>query len=380
MSLEKMHKGLDDVLVEETSMASIDGVKGILRYVGIPIEVLAEKSSFAEVVFLLWKKRLPNRKELDDFIGMVRAERDVPESMVKMIEQVPAGAQPMDVLRSLVSSLAFYDKEAGATTIDANFNMAVRILEKAPTAIAYYRRISEGKGLIRPSKEPGLPANYYHMLTGIEPSPEIARGFDASFIIYAEHELNASAFAGLVTGSTLADMYGVITSGISALKGPLHGGANLAAIYMLKEIGDPSKAEDYIMNKLKNKEKISGFGHRIYRTYDPRARVFKKICEGILPTVNKDKKKVFDTALEVERVAIRELGPNGIYPNTDFWNSVYYYFIDIPPEYFTVNFALARIAGWAGHALEYWQANRLIRPRSVYIGPAEAQYVPIEDR
>jgi len=373
-----IHKGLENIIIAETKLSYIDGEKGILYYAGYPIEDLAKYSSFEEVCFLLWHNRLPNRKELDDLKRDLADNADIPDEIVDFMKKMPKNAHPMDIMRTAVSALGPYDPELDDNSREANIRKAIRLQAKVGTITAYIYRIKEGLEVIPPNKKLSYAANFLYMLFGKEPDELSSKIMDVALILHAEHELPASTTAALTTISTLSDIYSAIVSGIGALKGPLHGGANEKALEMLKEIKTPERAEEYIKKALAEKKRIMGFGHRVYKAYDPRARIFKeyfrKLCE------QKNEWTLYRVAEKVEEVMINLLGKKGIFPNIDFYSGAVYDMLGIPSYLFTPMFAMARTSGWTAHVIEYLQDNRLIRPRAHYTGQLDLKYIPIEQR
>lgn len=380
MSAPEIRKGLENVYIYETKICLIEGDKGRLFYYGYPIEALVENSCYEEVTFLLWNSRLPKRDELEGFKEELKKNRDVPEEVIEIIRLLPKNTHPMDALRTAVSALSGFDEEAGKIDLEANYRMAIRVISKAPVLAAAFNRLRNGLEPIKPDPELSHAANFYYMLTGERPDPVVERAVDANFIIYAEHGMNASAFASLVTASALADMYGAITSGIATLRGPLHGGANEEAARMFLEIGSPERVEEHIKRKLERKEKIMGWGHRVYKAYDPRARLLKRMTEEYLDKVSEEKRVIYDIANKIEEILLEPLGSKKIFPNVDYWDGVLLYLLGIPLDFFTVLFALSRIAGWSAHILEYRPQNRIVRPRALYVGPSGLEYIPIDKR
>ncbi|MEM0090237.1 MAG: citrate synthase/methylcitrate synthase [Nitrososphaerota archaeon] len=373
-----IHKGLENIIITETTLSYIDGEKGILYYAGYPIEDLAKYSTFEEVCFLLWYNRLPKRKELDDLKKNLIENADIPWEIVDFMKKTPKNAHPMDIMKTAVSALGPYDPELEDNSKEANIRKAIRLQAKVGTITAYIYRIKEGLDIIPPSRRLGYAENFLYMMFGKEPDKLSSRIIDVALILHAEHELPASTTAALTTISTLSDIYSAIVSGIAALKGPLHGGANEKALEMLKEIKTPERAEEYIKKALAEKKRIMGFGHRVYKAYDPRARIFKeyfrKLCE------QKNEWTMYQTAEKVEEVMINLLGKKGIFPNIDFYSGAVYDMLGIPSYLFTPMFAMARTSGWTAHVIEYLQDNRLIRPRAHYIGQLDLKYIPIEQR
>lgn len=371
-------KGLAGTYAAETEMSFIDGERGILEYVGIEIDALARNSTFEEVVYLLWNRRLPKRQELDAFTEKVRAEYALPEEMWDIIKQVPANATPMHALRTLVSALALFDEEADDPSEEANERKAIRLLAKAPALIAGFDRHRKGKDFVKPDPNQNIAGSFLTMVNGEKPTETMQRAMDVCLILHADHGLNASTFAGRVTISTLSDLYSAITTAIGTLKGPLHGGANEAVMQMLEEIGEMDKVDSYIREKLERKERIMGFGHRVYKAYDPRATYLKTFAKQL--AADTGHQKLYEMSTRIEAIMDEAVGSRGIYPNVDFYSATTYASLGLDIDLFTPMFAMSRIAGWAGHCIEHLRDNRLIRPRALYVGPHDQPYVPIDER
>jgi 2-methylcitrate synthase len=371
-------KGLEGVVAAESEMSFIDGQKGVLEFVGIAIDDLARLSSFEETVFLLWNTRLPSKQELESFNKDLRAQYPVSKSTLEMIRSFPTSAQPMHALRTAISSLAFEDPDPNNTDIDAFRTKAMRILAQAPAIVAALDRARKGQQPIEPDQSLSFAANFLYMLNGEKPTPTMERAFDACMILHADHGLNASTFAARVVVSTLSDVYSTLTAAIGALRGPLHGGANEGVMRMLNEIPTVDDVEAYVQGKFERKERIMGFGHRVYKSYDPRATYLKTLAKQLAQdTGNTD---LYAKSHAVEQIMEREVAAKGIYPNVDFYSATTYHCIGLELDLFTPMFALSRIAGWSGHAIEQLKANRLIRPKAEYIGPHDVPYTPIENR
>lgn len=371
-------RGLEGVIAAITSLSCIDGDEGILIYRGIPIEAIANNSTFEETAYFLLFGKLPTRVELDNFIGDLKEHRALSQEEIRLIESFPKDSHPMDVLRTSVSIMGLYDPSKGAESTETNLRIGIRIISKMPSVIAAFDRIRNGKDFIPPNNSLGHAANFLYMLRGKLPDEEDARTLDVTLILHEDHGLNASTFASMVTASTLSDMYSAIVSGIGTLKGPLHGGANERVLKMLNEIGKPEKAEKYIMNAIAEHRKIMGFGHRVYKAYDPRARILKDFAEKI--SKKRKDMTLIQIGEKIEKVMIRELSKKGIFPNVDFYSGIVYHFLGIPTDIFTPMFAMSRVVGWVSHIIEYTQANRIFRPRGIYNGPIDVEYVPIEER
>ncbi len=371
-------KGLAGIIAAETQMSFIDGEKGILEYVGIPIGELSSKSTFEEVVFLLWNKRLPKKAELDAFTRDLRARYELPEGMAERIRRLPKDAQPMHMLRTMVSALSLHDPNPNDISVDGAREKALNILGYTPTIIAYFDRYRSGKDPVRPDPSLSFSENFLYMLNGEKPTQTMARAFDVCMILHADHGLNNSTFAARVIISTLSDVYSALTGAIGSLRGPLHGGANEGVMHMLNEIGDDADVEQYVLNKLRNKEKIMGFGHRVYKAKDPRATDLQKLAKQLSEdTGNAD---LYEKSHKIEQIMEREVASKGIYPNVDFYSATTYHSIGLKLDLFTPMFAMSRIAGWAGHILEQLEDNKLFRPGAKYVGPHDQPYTPVDER
>ncbi len=371
-------KGLANTIAAETEMSFIDGAKGVLEYVGIEIDALARNSTFEEVVFLLWNRRLPNKAELAACTKQIQAEYDLPEPMWDIIRQCPKTATPMHALRTLVSALAMFDREADDESLESNERKAIKLLAKTPALIANFDRHRKGKEFIKPDKTQTIAGAFVTMLTGNKPTTAVEKALDVCLILHADHGLNASTFAGRVTISTLSDMYSAMTTAIGTLKGPLHGGANEEVMHMLNAIGSIDKVEPYIMDRLAKKDRIMGFGHRVYKAYDPRASYLKEFSQQVAADTGNI--KLYEMSKKIEEIMAREVASKGIYPNVDFYSATTYHSLGLDLDLFTPMFAMSRIAGWAGHCIEQLRDNRLIRPKAQYTGPHGVKYVGIEGR
>jgi citrate synthase len=350
----------------------------VLAYCGYDIHDLARGSSFEETCYLLWHCRLPNRAELGDVESQLAAARPLQEPLARLMRALPS-VDGMDALRTLTSALAHYDAEVSDTTPAAQYRKAVRLTAQIGTLVAAYGRLNAGGAPIPPDPALGHAANFLYMLTGERPSSVAARAFDIALVLHADHELNASTFAGRVTAATLSDIYSSVVSAIGALKGPLHGGANADVMRMLLEIGadaSPERVDDYIRAKLARKEKIAGFGHRVYKTEDPRATHLRRMSKEL--GERKGDSRLFEISQRIETIVKTE---KKLYANVDFYSATTYYYLGIPIELFTPIFAVSRISGWTAHILEQYEHNRLIRPRTEYTGPQYPQpFRPIQDR
>ncbi len=367
--------GLRGVVAATTSIGDVNGERGELIYEGINIHDLAKHSTFEEVVFLLWHGRLPKRAELDELKGALGKCYELPEEILKLMRSFPPKGEPMDMLRTVVSALDFYDAGAREQTREASLRTATRLVAQLPTIVAAIGRIREGKEPVRPRHELNIATNFLYMLRGEMPSAEDARIFDICLILHADHELNASTFTARVVAATLADIYGAVTAAIAALSGPLHGGANTNVMRTLLEIGEPARAESYIKEALARKAKIMGFGHAVYRTEDPRATHLRRFSKELGERGGDT--RWHEISRKVEEVVMRE---KGLYPNVDFYSASTYYMMGIPLELYTPIFAVSRISGWTGHILEQYANNKIIRPRAEYTGPRGVAYVPVDER
>ncbi|MFG0326072.1 MAG: citrate/2-methylcitrate synthase [Phycisphaerales bacterium JB037] len=371
-------KGLEGVIAAETEMSFIDGQKGVLEYVGIPIGELSANSTFEETVFLLWNKRLPTQAELDDFTHQLRLRYELPSGMLDRITRLPRDAQPMHVLRTMVSALSLHDAEPNANDVESARGKALNILGHAPTLVAAFDRYRKGKDIVAPDTSLSFAENFLYMLNAEKPTDTMARAFDICMILHADHGLNNSTFAARVIISTLSDVYSALTGAIGSLRGPLHGGANEGVMHMLNEIKSLDDVEPYIMGKIERKEKIMGFGHRVYKAKDPRATDLQSLAEQLAKdTGNSD---LYAKSHRIEQIMERELAAKGIYPNVDFYSATTYHCIGLQLDLFTPMFALSRLGGWSGHVIEQLSDNRLFRPKAKYVGPHDAPYIPIDKR
>jgi citrate synthase len=367
--------GLADVVAGESSICFVDGQKGRLLYRGYDVTELAAYSNFEEVAYLLWYGRLPGRVEYEAFLDGFTGSMELPVETTMILRMFPKAATPMEVLRTAVSSLGHWDPDSGNTRLDACLRKAIRLTERLPQLVAAHQRLRLGLEPVHPAPGRSIAYNFLYMRSGKEPPPEWVRAFDVALILHADHELNASTFAARVVAATMSDMYSSVTAAIGALKGPLHGGANEQAVKLFEAIGDPKRAESHIKGMLSRKEKVPGFGHRVYRTADPRALILKEHAESIARF--SDDMRMFDIACEVERT-MRE--NSNVYPNVDLFSGLVYHAMGLPTDLFTPIFAISRIVGWTAHILEQWSDNRLIRPRADYTGPVDLKYVPLDAR
>jgi citrate synthase len=377
--LTTMHapKGLEGVVATTSKICYIDGDQGVLAYGGIDIHELADNSTFEETCYLLWHGKLPSRNELKELHQRLGAERNLNPAIIEFLRSAPKGAMPMDVLRTAVSALGLYDAEEKNNDHEANVSKAIRLTSQIAMIVAAYDRLRKGKSVVEPDRSLSHAANFLLMLSGSAPSKTAERALDIALILHADHELNASTFAARVTAATLSDMHSAITSAIGALKGPLHGGANEAVFHILKEI-DSRQADpvEHVRAMLAQKKKISGFGHRVYHTEDPRATHLRKMSEDLGRSSGEP--KWFEMSRKIEQFVKSEKKLNA---NVDFYSASTYHVLGIDVDLFTPIFAVSRISGWSAHVIEQLDDNRLIRPRADYIGPAYPQHwVPLDQR
>jgi citrate synthase len=383
----KPKAGLEDTVATSSAICYLDGDRGVLAYCGYDIHELARHAMFEEVCFLLWHRRLPTRAELGDLQSQLAAARPLPEPVLRLMRTLPitsggrgAGtSSAMDLLRTLTSALGHYDADAGDNSPQANDRKAIRLTAQIGSIVATVGRMSAGGGPIDPDPVLGHAANFLYMLTGERPSGLATRAFDVALILHADHELNASTFAARVAAATLTDIHSAIVAAIGTLKGPLHGGANADVMRLLLEIGADApleKAEEVVRAKLARKEKIPGFGHRVYHTEDPRATHLRQMSRDLGQRAGMP--IWFEMSQRIEALVRREKQLN---PNVDFYSASTYHALGIPIDLFTPIFAVSRISGWTAHVLEQYANNRLIRPRADYVGPEYPQrYVPLEQR
>jgi 2-methylcitrate synthase len=374
----KPKAGLEDVVATTSAICYLDGERGVLAYRGYDIHDLARFATFEEVCYLLWHGRLPNRAELGDLQSQLAAARPLPEAVIRFINQLPA-SDGMDALRTLTSVLHHSDPDAADNSQQASYRKSVRLTAQLASLVATWGLMQRGGGVIQPDPAMGHAASFLYMLTGQRPSPTATRAMDIALILHADHELNASTFAARVAAATLTDVHSAVVAGVATLKGPLHGGANAEVMKMLIEIGEDAPADridSYVRGKLARKEKISGFGHRVYRTEDPRATHLRRMSKELGEKAGN--KKWFEMSERIESIV---RGEKKLYPNVDFYSASTYYTMGIAIDLYTPIFAVSRISGWTAHILEQYANNRLIRPRADYIGPAYPQpWLPLEQR
>ncbi|MCT8137401.1 citrate synthase [Anaerobacillus sp. CMMVII] len=367
-------RGLEGVVATTSSVSSI--IDGVLTYHGFDIDDLANNASFEEVIFLLWNGRLPKEEELVQLTEELASYAEVPQGVIDQMKMYPnEEVHPMAALRTAISILGLYDTEADDQSEEANRRKALKLQAQVQTVVTAFSRIREGKEPVAPRKDLGFAANFLYMLTGEEPDAIAVNAFNKALVLHADHELNASTFTARVCVATLSDMYSGVTAAIGALKGPLHGGANERVMAMLMEIEDVDNVEPYIMNALNNKVKIMGFGHRVYKDGDPRAKHLKEMSKQL--TAITGETKWYEMSIKIDEIVTRE---KGLLPNVDFYSASVYHSLGIKHDLFTPIFAISRMSGWIAHILEQFSNNRLIRPRAEYIGPDKQVYIPIDQR
>jgi citrate synthase len=371
----KAGAGLEGVVAAESSIGDVDGINGVLIYQGLNIHDLAEHSTFEETVYLLWHGRLPKRGELDALRRELAASMRLPAEVLEMMRRFPREAEPMDALRTAVSALGFYDPQARDLSREGALRTATRLTAQLPVVVAAFERLRSGKEPVEPKPELNIASNFLYLLKGEQPSERDAHIFDVCLILHADHELNASTFTARVVAGTLADIYGAVTAAIAALSGPLHGGANTNVMKMLLEIGTPDRAEGWLREALASRKKIMGFGHRVYKTEDPRSVWLRRFSRELGESHGET--RWFEI---LERLRELMFAEKKLYPNVDYYSGSAYYLMGIPLDLFTPIFAVSRISGWTGHILEQYANNRLIRPRAEYVGPRDLPYVPIDER
>lgn len=367
--------GLRGIVAASSSISDVNGEKGELIYQGYNIHDLAHHSTFEEVVYLLWHKRLPNASELEQLRTALGKEYELPEPVIELMRRFPREADPIDVLRTTVSTLEFYDPSARDLSPQSSIRKAIKLTAQFPTIVAASHRIRSELEPIRPHPGLNIATNFLYMLNGEMPGELYARVFDLALILHADHELNASTFTARVVAGTLADMYGAVTAAIAALSGPLHGGANTNVMKMLLEIDKVENVESYLSKALAEKRKIMGFGHAVYRTEDPRATHLRRLSKQMGEQAGNT--RWYDISRELEDGMMRE---KGLFPNVDFFSASAYYMMGIPLDLYTPIFAVSRISGWTGHILEQYADNKLIRPRAEYTGQRDVVYKPINER
>jgi citrate synthase len=378
MTNDKKPSGLEDVVVCEQDICFIDGKRGQLVYHGYDIDDLSENSTFEEVAYLLWNGKLPNAVELKELQRALSQAMSLPEAIYDLLRVLPKNTDAMRALATGVSALGAFDAQADDNSPAANCAKAIRLTAQLPLLTTAWHHSNQGQKPIPPDRTKSIAYNFLKTLEGKEPDEYTIRTFDVALILHADHELNASTFSGRVTAATLSDMHSAVVAAINTLKGPLHGGANEAVMTMLRAIGEVDKAEAYVQNMIANKQKVMGFGHRVYKAKDPRAVILEEMSEE-LARLSGDSKW-----LEMSRIVERTFQPTvaakGVYPNVDFYSASTYHMMGIPDDLFTPIFACSRVAGWTAHIMQQYANNRIFRPSSDYVGPQNLKWVPVEKR
>ncbi|MCG8604437.1 citrate synthase/methylcitrate synthase [bacterium] len=377
----KLGKGLEGAISNTTRIGYVNGTKGWLVYRGYNCFDLAEKSTFEETTYLLLFGKLPTSAELSGFKQKLVGYREVPAEVLDILKRtMTASTHPMSALATGVSLLGMMDESANDTTVEGESEIATKLTAQLATLAGAIARIREGQPPISPDVELSHAGNFLYMMTGQRPDDTLERMMDVSLILHADHGMNASTFTSMVVNSSLSDMYSSIVAGIASLKGPLHGGANERVLYDLEEIGNPDKVTDWFQNARATKRKVMGFGHRVYKAYDPRARILGPFAD-LMTTKHPEYRTLYEIAVKLEEAVCSELGEEKkIFPNVDFYSGLVYKAMGIDAGMFTPIFAVSRIAGWTARTLEYLEDNRIFRPRAVYVGPTKSEYVAIEDR
>jgi len=372
--------GLAGVPAARTSICLIDGIEGKLQYRGYPIEILAEQGTYEEVAYLLLFGKLPTTHQLDEFRAQLIAERGLKFRIIDLLKTLPESGHPMDALTAAVAAMGMFYKGDHIEDLEFRRLSVIRLIAKLPTIVAAWHRIRRGDDPIKPSTELSHAANFLYMLEGEVPTRLAERIFDVALILHAEHSMNASTFTARVTASTLTDPYAVVASAIGSLAGPLHGGANERVLATLEGIEDrsPQAVRRWAEDRLARKEKIMGFGHRVYRIKDPRATILQGLATQLFREFGSTPD--YDLAVELEGQMTDLVGSKGIYPNVDFYSGIVYQKLGVPIDLFTPIFAISRVSGWLAHLLEQLESNRIFRPSQIWIGDADRTFVPIEER
>lgn len=370
--------GLEGVPIAESAISFVDGLKGVLEYRGIRIQNLAEHSTYEETAHLLLKGDLPDQAALDNLIHELANHRKLESQIIDLIKCLPEYGHPMDALQAAIAALGMFHPARDVTNDAENHLSCIRLIAKLPSVVSAFERFRNGAEILSPRDDLGHAANFLYTLTGEEPNHVSVKALDVCLILHADHTMNASTFSGRVTGSTLADPYTVVSSAVGTLSGPLHGGANEQVLDMLREIGSVQNAEAYIENKMANKDRIMGFGHRVYKTKDPRAIILRRLADEM--TEEHGSTELYEIALRVDEIVTDRLGEKGIFANVDFYSGIVYDALGIRPDAFTPIFAMGRVAGWLAHWLEQLIDNRIFRPTQIYAGEHDIQYLPAEQR
>jgi citrate synthase len=367
-------KGLEGVVAARTSISDIDGQQGKLFYAGYDIADLAAHATFEETIYLLHHLELPTGAQLEETVATLRAEGSLDDYLVELVSSLVERTGPMTALRTVISAAAAVDPDDEHPE-EANLRKAYRLMARTPQVVATYQRLRTGADAVEPRDDLGVAANFLYALTGKEPDPQLARDFDVVLVLYADHTMNASTFAGRVAAATLADMYAAATAAAATLQGPLHGGAIEQVRHMLDDVGSADRAPDWVRERLGRKQKVMGFGHRVYKTWDPRANVLREIGERLGKQLGDT--HWYDISARIQETVMEE---KGLYPNVDFYTASVYSALGLPPDLYTPLFATSRMAGWTAHIREQYADNRLIRPDSEYVGPPAREWKPLESR
>ena len=368
-------KGLEGVVAATTKLSDVRGLDGELIYCGYNINELAGKATYEEVVHLLHRGKLPNSTELAALKAELAAARKLPDGVIELIKQLPNDASPMRAIRTVVSALACYEPPEAQDSLEDQATRAIKLIAQVPVITAYFHLSRQGKPLPESDPTLGEAANFLYLVDGEKPSEAKEKTIDMCYILHADHGMNASTFSARVTIATLSGMYSAITSAIGTLKGPLHGGANEGVIKMLQEIGSVEKVDEFVADCIKNKKKIMGIGHRVYKVLDPRAPHLQAMAKKLSGELGET--KWLDMSERIREIMVSE---KNLYPNVDFYSATVYYSLGIPTDLFTPIFAIARTSGWTAHVLEQLADNRLIRPKSLYDGPDDLKYTPVDER
>ncbi|MGO9481224.1 MAG: citrate/2-methylcitrate synthase [Candidatus Kryptoniota bacterium] len=374
-SAASLSKGLDGIVAGQSSICFIDGQKGELVYRGINIDELATDAAFEEIVYLLWHGTLPNKDQLAKLQKELSANRSLPGPVIEFLRSVPKASEPMDVLRTAVSFLGMLDEEAKNNSLEANWRKSVRLVAKMPTIVANFHTFRNSGDYLKPDASLSHSANFLYMLNGVPPGDTSTKTMDCALVLQADHEFNASTFAARVTVATLSDIYSGVTSAVGTLKGPLHGGANESVMNMLLEIKAIDNIEPYLKQLFAEKKKVPGFGHRVYKVQDPRAKHMKRFSKQLSETIGN--LKWYEMSDKIEQSVWKE---KRLLPNVDFYSASTYYYLGIPVDLYTPIFAISRTAGWTAHIMEQYADNRLIRPVSQYGGVHDVHFIPLDRR
>ena len=372
-------RGLEGVIAAETKIGYVDGQAGRLVYRGYDVAELAKNSNYEEVSYLLVNGHLPNTKEYDEYDRTLKRLRGISQDAYNLIKEIGGKSHPMSTLRTVVSYIGALDDRTIEPDVEQQKELGIELIAKLPTIVGAINRVYKGQDLVKGNNDLTYSDYFFYQSMGRKPTPVESKMLDTALILHADHGMNASTFASMLTISTLSDMFSAVTSAISALKGPLHGGANERALELIEKVGSPENAEKVIGSMIEKKEKIMGFGHRVYKVYDPRAKILKEYAHEV--TSMNGKEELFHTANKIEETMIAKLGSKGIFPNVDFYSGMLYSSIGFSREVFTPIFAVGRISGWVARSLEYVNDNRLFRPKALYSGTKELlKYVQIDDR